>query len=78
MLDEEGAGSGQDNIYKYQEKSLIKEATGHIPAVTLRIRRKKWKARRAEIDIAMYQRGLETLSKAEGIEKRARQKKEEA
>jgi hypothetical protein len=30
------------------------------------------------IDIAMYRRGLETIAKAEGIEKRAGQKKEEA
>ena len=30
------------------------------------------------IDIAMYRMGLETIAKAEGIEKRARQRKEEA
>jgi hypothetical protein len=30
------------------------------------------------IDIAMYRIGLSTIAKAEGIEKRARQRKEEA
>ena len=29
------------------------------------------------IDIAMYRMGFETIAKAEGIEKRARQRKEE-
>jgi hypothetical protein len=77
-LDEEGAGSDQGAIYKYQGKPLLKEAVGQIPAVTSRIRRKNRKNRRVAIDIAMYRMGLETIAKAEGIEKRARRRREEA
>ena len=78
MLGEEGAGSGQGAMYEYPGKQLLKEAVWQFPAVTSRIRRKNRKARRAGIDIAMYRMGLETIAKAESIEKRARQRKEEA